>query len=269
MNETTETKNPYTIPIAIVIAGLFIAGAVIYTNRDTSSGATAQQGAPTRAALEIPPITGDDHILGNPNANLVIVEYSDTECPFCKNFHDSLHQIIDEYGREGEVAWVYRHFPLAQLHSKAPLQAEATECAAELGGNTAFWQYIDRVFEITPSNNGLPNSELPNIAEFTGLDREKFEACLASGRHTDLVEQQIQDAQDAGGRGTPFSVLVSDNEFNTDTQNLVASAALELPPNTIYMSEDGQRIAVSGALPFAFMKLLIDTALGRIDNARL
>src|SRR3989344_5485116 len=100
---------------------------------------------------------------------IAIVEYSDLECPFCKTFQKTLHQIMDEYGESGKVAWVYRHFPLAQLHTKAAKEAEATECAAELGGNAAFWKYADRLFEVTPSNNNLELSQLPVIAAEVGL----------------------------------------------------------------------------------------------------
>ncbi|OGI95322.1 hypothetical protein A2917_02025 [Candidatus Nomurabacteria bacterium RIFCSPLOWO2_01_FULL_42_17] len=107
---------------------------------------------------QIRPITSDDHILGNANARIVIVEYSDLECPFCKVFHNTMHQVVEKSG--GNVAWVYRHYPIPQLHSKAFHEAEATECAWEQKGNDGFWKYIDKLFEITPSNNGLPVERL-------------------------------------------------------------------------------------------------------------
>lgn len=95
----------------------------------------------------------DDHILGNPDAEIIIVEYSDAECPFCKSFHLTLHQVVDQY--QGKVAWVYRHWPIPQLHPKAPKEAEAFECAGALGGNDMFWKYADKVLETTRSNNTL------------------------------------------------------------------------------------------------------------------
>lgn len=97
-----------------------------------------------------------DHLRGDPKATVKIVEFSDLECPFCKNFHFTMQQIMSEY--PGKVSWAYRHFPLDSLHPKARKEAEASECAAELGGNDGFWSYVDKLFEITPSNNGLdPN----------------------------------------------------------------------------------------------------------------
>lgn len=97
-----------------------------------------------------------DHLRGDPKATVKVVEFSDLECPFCKNFHRTMQQVMEEYS--DKVAWVYRHFPLDSLHPKARKEAEATECAAELQGNDGFWAYVDKLFEITPSNNGLdPN----------------------------------------------------------------------------------------------------------------
>jgi protein-disulfide isomerase len=112
------------------------------------------------AKITLDPVTEKDHITGNPQADVVLIEYSDTECPFCKRFHETMIQVMAEYGASGKVAWVYRHFPLDALHSKARHEAEATECATELGGNEKFWAYLNKLEEITPSNNGLDASLL-------------------------------------------------------------------------------------------------------------
>ncbi len=85
----------------------------------------------------------NDHYRGNPDAEIVLVEYSDYECPFCTRFHTTLKNIVREYGNQ--VAWVYRHYPLTQLHPNATVLANASECAAELGGNDAFWQMSDAI----------------------------------------------------------------------------------------------------------------------------
>ena len=172
-----------------------------------------------------------------------------------------MNRVIDEYGKDGGVAWVYRHFPIEQLHSKAARESEATECVAELGGNTAFWSYTDRLFSITPSNNNLNDNELPNIAEDIGLDKVAFERCLNSGKYTEKVQKQLEDAKSAGGRGTPFSIIVSKEALSVETQNFIASAAAQLPPRTIIISDDEKRIALNGALPFSFMKLVLDVML--------
>ncbi|MCI0542492.1 thioredoxin domain-containing protein [bacterium] len=104
---------------------------------------------------EVVSVNPGEHILGNPNAEIFIIEYSDLECPFCKRFHETMKQAMEQYGKDGQVAWVYRHFPLDAIHNKARKEAEATECAGELGGNDMFWKYTNKLMEITPSNNQL------------------------------------------------------------------------------------------------------------------
>jgi protein-disulfide isomerase len=181
--------------------------------------------------IRLAPVTKDDWIKGNRNAKITIVEYSDTECPFCKRHHPTMQRVIEEY--KGDVSWVYRHFPLTSLHRKAQKEAEATECAGELGGNDGFWKYIDRLFEITPSNDGLDEQELPKIAEYVGLNRQKFEKCLESGKYSQKVQAQAQSAVEAGGQGTPYNIIVTDD----------------------------QKIPVSGAVPFEQIKAIIDSLL--------
>ncbi|MEK7628040.1 MAG: thioredoxin domain-containing protein [Patescibacteria group bacterium] len=205
-----ETVQKLAVPIAIVLAGALIAGALYFVNQGKP--------APTPAGGEQPPAgvvlekvrgpQADDHIRGNPNAEVVIVEYSDTECPFCKNFHNTMKQIASEYGADGKVAWVYRHFPLTQLHPKAENEAQALECAAELGGNDGFWKYTDALYEATPSNNGFDAAQLPVLAEKNGLNKVAFEKCLASGKHADRVSTDMDEVIAAGGRGTPHSIVI-------------------------------------------------------------
>jgi protein-disulfide isomerase len=143
-----------------------------------------------------------------------------------------MQQVVTEY--DGDVAWVYRHFPLDSLHPKARKEAEATECAAELGGNEGFWAYTNHLFDVTPSNNQLDLAELPNIAETVGLDRADFEACLNSGRYAEEVASDLDDASQAGGRGTPYSVVIG---------------------------RDGQLYPINGALSIDRVRLIIDQAL--------
>jgi protein-disulfide isomerase len=190
------------------------------------------------AASAVKPVNGQDHILGSPNAPVKLVEFSDFECPFCKGFHATLKQLMDEYGKDGKVAWVYRHFPLDELHSKARKEAQAAECANELGGNKAFWAYADKIFEVTPSNDRLDLALLPQMAQEIGLDRAKFEACLEGdargGKYADNIEAQHQDASTSGGNGTPYTLVIGAN---------------------------GQIFPISGAQPYAALKSIIDAAL--------
>lgn len=212
-NITTSTPpaQGYAIPFAIVIAGLAIASAIYFG--EGKSQTIPNNGKQGNGVVD--PVTSSDHILGNPNAKIVIVEYSDTECPFCKSFHPTMKQIMNEYGKDGKVAWVYRHFPLP-FHTKAPKEAEATECANKLGGNTKFWEYLNTVFEVSPGNNQLDPAELPKIAKTVGLDVDAFNTCLTSGEMKKIVDADLVSGQKAGVSGTPYSIVLVDGKAVTD-----------------------------------------------------
>lgn len=211
------------------------AGIVRYLERERSEAAQREQReAGTRAAALRPVSKDRDHIRGNPAAPVTLVEYSDFECPFCKRFHITAKKLVDE--SKGQLRWVYRHFPLEELHPvKARKEASASECAAELGGNDTFWKFADRFYELTPSNNRTDiDKVLPQIAREIGLDSEKFASCLASGRHDRRVTEDQQNAVATGGRGTPWSLIVS---------------------------KSGKIYPLSGAQPYATIKQIIDLAL--------
>ena len=228
-------QNQYAIPGAILIAGLLIASAVTYTGvKGIVSVRTEEKPAGSKIADTMRAVSGEDHILGNPSAPVKLVEFSDLECPFCKRFHVTLKQVIKEYVTPGKVAIVYRHLPLESLHSQARKEAEATECAASLGGNDAFWAFVDGIFEVTPSNNGLDLEKLPDIAQKVGLDRNAFNKCLADGTFADRVSRDLEDAANAGGTGTPYSVVIASN---------------------------GEKFIISGAQPYSAVKETIERAL--------
>jgi protein-disulfide isomerase len=88
------------------------------------------------------PVTEADHIKGNLDAEVIVVEFSDFDCPFCTRFHATMNAIVAKYP-PNEVAWVYRHFPLESLHPNAKAVSVASECVAKLGGNEAFWKFTD------------------------------------------------------------------------------------------------------------------------------
>ena len=227
-----ERYKDFFVPGAIVLVGILVAAAIIYgpVIREGSSNSLLQPGSNNVPATEVPvevQVSERDHVRGNIAAPVTIVEFSDLECPFCKSFHPTVKLALAEYG--DKVRWVYKHFPLDQLHPKADKEAEAAECAGELGGNDMFWKYVDRVFEITPSNNGLDLTLLPQIAQDLGLNRSAFEACLNSGRYADRVEEDYQQGVLAGVNGTPASFV--------------------------------NGVLVSGAVPYETLKAAIEAAL--------
>lgn len=200
----------------------------------TGNQVTTPAAAPTLgSAQNLPPLQKDDHIRGNAQARVILFEYSDLECPFCKQFHPSAKQAVDEY--KGQVAWVFRHFPLDNLHSKARHEAEGAECAQSLAGADGFWKFVDKVYEVTPSNNGLDPAELPKIATQVGLNQSAFTKCLDSGNFKKIVEDDYQGGLKAGISGTPGNILL-------DTKT-------------------GKTSVIPGAVPYAQLKQAIDTLL--------
>ena len=148
-----------------------------------------------------------DHIYGNPNAPVSLIEYSDFECPFCKRFHSTAKEIVDAYG--GKVNWVYRHFPLGMHNPGAQKEAEASECVAQLGGNDAFWKYTNAIYARTQSNgNGFPLTQLVPLAKETGLNEKQFKDCVDSGKYTSRVQEDLDEGVKIGITGTPANILV-------------------------------------------------------------
>jgi len=229
---TSENRNnALLIPLSIVLAGAMIAGAV-YLGGNKGGALALDSIQDLKKEVKVEAVNSSDHILGSKTAEIVVIEYSDFECPFCKVFHNTMHQIVDEY--DGKVAWVYRHFPIEQLHSKAKKEAEASECAFDQGGNTLFWKYIDKLFATTNSNDSLDLAKLPQIASDLGLNVDLFNECLENGKYTKKIEDDIVKAMDAGASGTPYSVIIN---------------------------KDGKQTLIKGAEPIENVRLKIDSAL--------
>jgi len=254
-----ETIQKFAVPLAIVIAGALIAGALYFVGIGKAP-AGAGQG---QVLKNIRTVQKDDHVLGNADAKITIVEFSDPECPFCKQFHATMHKVIEAYGADGKVAWIYRHYPIAQLHPKAQKESEALECAGDQGGTSLFWEYADKLYETTNSNNSLdigvynlpkdaptgpdgkpyytqkaPGSsadagQLSEMAVSLGLDKLAFETCLSSNKFEERVKKDSEEAAASGARGTPNSIIIVGKE----------------------------QVAMEGAQPFEAVKTLIDTLL--------
>lgn len=168
-----------------------------------------QQRQANQRAQDVRPVSTErDHVYGNPDATVSLIEYSDFECPYCKRFHPTAKELVD--ASDGEVNWVYRHFPLNFHNPGAQQQAEASECAAELGGNDAFWAYTDAIYERTSSGgDGFPQSQLAPLAKELGMDQAAFQECLDSGRHEDRVKEDLAEGVRIGINGTPGNILLN------------------------------------------------------------
>lgn len=219
-----DTKSSWLVPFAIVVCLLLIGGAVYYKDvkADNENGKTTSAPSGLDQILKVDigaklknfrPVDETDHIRGMANAPIKLVVYTDLECPACKYFHQQLKQIEADYVETGKVALVIRNFPLDILHQKARAEAQATECASELGGNDKYWQFVDKVFEITPSNDGLELAKLDEIAQTLGIEAKGFKACLETNKYADKVEKSVQEAVALGAQGTPFFVITTEDQI--------------------------------------------------------
>ena len=237
-------KNNSYIPLlmALLLVASFFLGRltsqVEYLQKGASSATPAvgaqdpQAAPPTLAVDKVKPVSDNDHIRGNKNANISLIVYSDLECPFCKSFHPTVNEILKDYGDKVKVA--YRHYPLS-FHANAQKEAEASECVAELGGNDAFWNFVDKLFERTTSNGtGFALDKLGPLAAEVGVNQSQFQSCLDSGKYTQKVQDHFAEGQTAGVSGTPTSFI---------------------------LDEDGKGEAIVGAQPKESVKAAVDKLL--------
>jgi protein-disulfide isomerase len=222
-------KRLLFVPAAILGAGLILSLSIYFAR---ASGIVEPSRHNPEAIRAVNPET--DHIIGNPDASVVIVEYSDIDCKYCKSFQQTMAQIMTEYGATGNVAWVYRHLPLVDVHPDAALHAEAAECAGSLGGEQAFWRFIDLVQATAPGVNQFEPDGYPSIAAQLGLSQDAFTACMVGQKFEGGVNDDFINAIEAGAEGAPYVVL---------------------------LVEGRQAEALEGALPYATIKRIIDNAL--------
>jgi protein-disulfide isomerase len=152
---------------------------------------------PVTVALRAPTVevaTEGEPTLGPSNAPITIVEFSDFQCPYCRQAQSTVKRLMAEY--EGKIKLVFRDFPLRSIHPQAQKAAEAAQCAAE---QQKFWPYHDKLFTST----NLQMEELKKFAQELALNLEQFTACLDSGRSAAGIDTDMQDGQQAGVNATP------------------------------------------------------------------
>lgn len=228
-------SNNLATPIAIVIAGAFIALALFFSSQSAAPGGTNNDHGSdfgnnnSGAASSISVVNENDNVFGNPDAKVTIIEFSDYECPFCARLHPTLERVVAE--SDGEVNWVYRHFPLTTIHPNAEPAAIAAECVARLAGNDAFWDFSSDLFA---NQRTLGSSLYTSLAAEYGVSSADLASCMSDPSVASEVTAHFEEAVAAGGRGTPFSVVVSAN---------------------------GEFFPFSGALPYEQLKPIVEQAL--------
>ncbi|MDD5098798.1 MAG: thioredoxin domain-containing protein [Candidatus Colwellbacteria bacterium] len=210
----TEILDKYSVAFAVVVAGAMITGAVIFIGiRSEKSGEVAigpndemlAEGEIGELYKNVQPVTDADHIFGNKDAKVKIINFSDMQCPYCIVFDETMKQIVADY--DGQVAWVFRHSPL-DFHENAFPAAEASECAAEIGGNDKFWAFLGKVTEKLETSSGSVN--MVDVATSAGINKTAFENCYGASKYDEKISTQMSDAFDSGMEGTPYGIIVVD-----------------------------------------------------------
>jgi protein-disulfide isomerase len=190
---------------------------------EAAGGAEQQQQQQQQPDYDpVPPINNDDYVFGKKDAKVVIIEYTDFECPYCARHYDTAKKIKETYGNK--IAFVTRNYPLS-FHPQAQKAAEASECAGEQG---KFWQMYDVLFEANKAKN-MSVDTWKAEAKKMGLNTKKFNDCLDSGKYAEKVADEMEAGAYAGVSGTPATFI------------------------------NGELI--SGALPFETFKQIIDQLL--------
>lgn len=210
----------------VLLLSLFLSGKMPSTAVVAAAKPSAQVADPTQPSQPSGPVDikldKTDHVTGPDKAKVTVVAYSDFQCPYCgRFFSDSIQPMLKDY--KDKIKFVFRHFPLEQIHPQARPAAIASECAAEQG---KFWQYHDQLFA---KQETLSDATFEQIAKDVGLDVNKWKTCLTSGNADKKVDADTQGGFGYGVQGTPTTFV--------------------------------NGIAISGAQPYAAVKQAIDAAL--------
>lgn len=223
----TEARPSLLLPLAILAAGAVLAGA-IYVVR------TGEPVSPLLSVGAARPVSLEDHSVGSPDAPVVIITYSDIDCAYCKEFQATMASLMTEYAEGGRVAWVYRHFPVLNINPNAASHAEAAECVGEQGGDIGFFSFIDALQQRAPGSLGFSPSGYGPVVGSLGFAVDAFDACMAGDRLVERVTLDFENAVAAGGQAAPY---------------------------TIVLAGGAEPVPITGAVPYAVLKEVVERAL--------
>lgn len=216
----------FSLIILLIIAFVlgFLGGSLWKENNILKSAGTnvAQAGDKAAEAAALKKLEGvpafdakTDHFRGNEKAKVVMIEYSDYECPYCNKFHPTMIELMEKY--KEDIVWVYRHYPLS-FHPNAQPLAEASECVATYGSNEAFWNFSDSVYEKMadgsiygndPENQKVSEETILALASEAGVNRNQVKSCLDNEEMKQAVKDDQAGGSKAGITGTPGTIIIS------------------------------------------------------------
>lgn len=204
----------------LIILGVILLSGSSITTKKTNTNTTVSTNTNTAPAAKSS-IDPDSIRYKVGSGKLTLVEYTDLECPYCKTFHPNITSLYSAY--EGKVGFTVKHFPL-NIHPKAERENGAAECAGKQG---KFFEYIDKIFEVTPSNNKLEDAVLFTTAEDLGLDMDAFRSCVENKDYAVVETADATEAEAVGATGTPYSILIDeDGKILTRFKGVVSASQL-------------------------------------------
>lgn len=218
--------------LLLLIAAYFIGTLttrVNYLEQNSTLPPTQTVGEDTTQPEDAGPIkvsVDDDPVLGDENAPVTMIDFSDYECPFCKRYFDeTFAQLKKEYIDTGKVKYVYRDLPLPFHDPLATQEAIAANCAREQGGDEMYFAYHDEIFMRTKSNgNGLTTADLSTIALDLGLQLAPFQSCFESEKYSDEIQKDLADASAYGATATPTFFIGKSDSSGTFTATKLVGA---------------------------------------------
>lgn len=214
-NRILRINIVYLLGLLLIIAS-FLIGVLItkvsYLERGATTDSTTDQTSGTLPQQPTGPVDvaqGHLPILGNKDAKVTVIEFSDFQCPFCKSlFSETLPQLKKDYVDTGKIKFAYRHYPISSIHPNAQKSAEASECANE---QDKFWDYHDFLFTNQSEWESLESSaaqaKFVEYAGTLGLDAGQFDECITSGKFAENVSGDLADGSKAGVNGTPATFI--------------------------------------------------------------
>lgn len=229
--ESMGVRKEILVPATIILGGLLIAIGVYIVR--SNHPVTARVSSPSSVRPVDPTL---DHILGSPSAPVAIIEYADVDCEYCKQFHETLEQLMTEKAAGGKVAWVYRQFPITDANPYAVKNAAASECAATLGSVNTFWRFLDAMHAVALGPIAFNPKNYPALTAQFGIDTTAFNQCLTGTTANKKVQNDYENALASGATSAPYSII---------------------------LIRGGSPVPISGAIPYAALKRIIDDAISK------
>ena len=232
-----HSRFTLTTPMAIIIAAVIISGGLMGYGYITQGGSPSPS---AKSAFTGKPIEDTDFIFGKESSKVIVVEYSDPECPFCVQVSPTIKKLRADYG--DKVAFVYRHFPLTQIHKNAFDESRAIACAGKIGGTEKFYEYIDALFgyKMSKQTTQLPSTGKDDLARGVGLDQKAFTDCMTGKVTAQTVTDSINDGIAAGVQGTPSTFVLLKTRKGYEVVSMI-----------------------DGARPYEYFKTVLDQALSK------